>query len=632
MRSSPSGLLSDYKTGIKEIMRRKAMKQISFRNTNITGGFWKSRQEAVSKVSVYNILKRFTETGRFDAMDCKWKEGEPNEPHIFWDSDIAKWIESVAYIIEKEPHPDLEKIVDEVADKMEQNRMEDGYFNCCYIVKKPDERWTDRTDHELYCAGHLTEAAVAYYKATGKRKLLDVMEKYLDYIYDVFVTEKSASFITPGHEEIELALIKLYDLTGNEKYLDMCRFFIDNRGASDEQEYNGVAHKYSQSHLPVREQTTAEGHSVRAAYLYSGMADLAKKTGDKELFKAAETIFDDIVNRKMYITGGIGSTARGEAFTIPYDLPNLTAYSESCAALALAWFAGRMTLLDMDSKYADTVERVLYNNGLSSISLDGKSFFYVNPLEIRTELLERNTSQCDTHENLPITQRKEVFDCSCCPPNITRFIASVADFLYTADENTVYVHQYMNSETKTDEFSVSQKTGYPNDGRIEITSENINRIALRIPSWCRNYTATLNGKTADVEMIKGYAYIDLDGKENKIVLDFDIQPFVVYPSSNVRDCIGRAAVQRGPVVYCAEGVDNDFSVMTFRLSAEPDFKTEYSEQFGAYMIKANGTVPVISEKLYSFEPEKRVNAEIQLIPYYAFANRGETDMEVYLLY
>ena len=607
------------------------MDAVSFRNTDITGGFWKKKQEIIGNVSIYNILKRFTETGRFGAMDCKWKIGEPNEPHIFWDSDIAKWIESVSYIIEKEPHSELEKIIDDVADKMEKNRLENGYFNCCYIAKNPDKRWTDRTDHELYCAGHLIEAAVAYYRATGKRKLLDIMEKYTDYIYKVFVEDKSAEFVTPGHEEIELALVKLYDLTGKEKYLDLCRFFIDSRGVTDEREYNGVGHKYSQSHLPVREQTTAEGHSVRAAYLYSAMADLAKRINDKKLFSACETIFDDIINKKMYITGGIGSAARGEAFTVPYDLPNLTAYSESCAALALAWFAGRMTMLDCDSKYADTVERVLYNNGLSSVSLDGKSFFYVNPLEIRTELLERNTSQENTLENLPITQRREVFDCSCCPPNITRFIASVADFIYNVDENTVYVHQYINSETKTERFVIKQNTDYPNDGKIAVSVENAEIIALRIPYWCENFDIKLNGEKTDYEIKKGYAYIELKADKNEILLNLEIAPRIVYPSRKVRDCIGRAAVQRGPVVYCAEGVDNDFSVISFKLSSEPCFKTEFSEQFGTYVITVNGTVPIAGEKLYSFEPEKRMKAEIKLIPYFAFANRGETDMEVYLL-
>lgn len=607
------------------------MERISFVNTEITGGFWKRKQQINSEVSIYNIYKRFAETGRFSALECNWKKGEPYEPHIFWDSDAAKWIESVAYVIEKKSRPDLEQLVDELVDAIERNQQEDGYFNCCYLSKHPEKRWTVRVDHELYCAGHLTEAAVAYYHATKKRKFLDIMERYMAHIEKVFVLDKSASFVTPGHEEIELALMKLYDVTNNEKYLNLCRFFIDNRGVTDEEEYNGVAHKYSQSHLPVREQTTAEGHSVRAAYLYSGMADLAKKTGDEQLFNACKQIFDDIACKKMYITGGIGSSARGEAFTLAYDLPNLTAYSESCAALALAWFAGRMTLLEADSEYADVVERVLYNNGLSSVSLDGKSFFYVNPLEIRTELLERNTSQCNTHENLPITQRKEVFDCSCCPPNITRFIASVADFLYTNDGDTVFVHQYMDSETKTENFSVSQKTDYPNDGRIEIHTKNIRQLALRIPNWCKKYSILCNGAKPDFEIKKGYAYIVLDENENDVVLDLSVEPFFVYPSSNISDCTGKVAVQRGPVVYCAEGVDNDFKLMTFRFSDKTAFETQFDEMFGTFTITAAGTIPVISDELYAFAAEKRMDTKVKMIPYFAFANRDETDMEVYLL-
>ena len=411
------------------------MEQISFRNTDITGGFWKKRTDINSTVSVWNVMKRFKETGRFDALSCNWKEGESNEPHIFWDSDVAKWIESVAYILEKNNLPELENFTDEIISDIAENQLEDGYYNCCYITKHLEKRWTDRTDHELYCLGHYIEAAVAYSKATGKDMLLDVVEKYLAYVYDVFVVKKEASFVTPGHEEIELALIKLYDHTGNEKYLEMCSFFVDSRGCTDEPEYNGVAHKYSQSHLPVRLQFTAEGHSVRACYLYCAMADLARKTEDKELINACEKIFHDIITSKMYITGGIGSAGRGEAFTVPYDLPNLTAYSESCAALSLAWFAQRMLLIDADSRYSDTIERILYNNGLSSVSLDGKSFFYVNPLEIRTELLERNTSQENTHEWLPITERKEVFDCSCCPPNINRMLARIADLICFDDND-----------------------------------------------------------------------------------------------------------------------------------------------------------------------------------------------------
>lgn len=605
---------------------------VSFSNTDLTDGFWKRRADINSSVSVYNVMKRFQETGRFDALKCQWKNGDPNEPHIFWDSDIAKWIESVAFILEKESHPDLEKVADDAIDMMAQNQLEDGYYNCCYISKHLEKRWTDRTDHELYCLGHLTEAAVAYYKATGKRKLLDMVEKYMNYVYDVFVVRKEAAFTTPGHEEIELALIKLYDLTSNNKYLEMCKFFINNRGVADEREYNGVAHEYSQSHLPVREQFTAEGHSVRACYLYCAMADISRKTGDKELLNACEKIFDDIISRKMYITGGIGSAGRGEAFTVPYDLPNLTAYSESCAALALAWFAHRMLLLDADSKYSDTVERVLYNNGLSSVSLDGRAFFYVNPLEIRTELLERNTSQCNTHENLPITQRKEVFDCSCCPPNVTRFIASVADFIYTCDSDTVYVHQYIASDTEFNNISICQKTSYPDDGVIVINTKNVRKIAVRIPSWTKTYAIRLNGETVNAEIVKGYAYVELKNNTNEITITFDMSPRLVFPNARIRDCMGKVAVMRGPMVYCAEGVDNDFDIMSAVVHSDAQFKCIYSDLFGTYVIETDCEIPVSFSELYSFDVPHYKRTVLKLIPYFGFADRGETDMEVYFLY
>ncbi len=607
------------------------MEIISFRETKINDGFWKKKVDTVSHVSIYNVLKRFTETGRFDALACKWKPGDINEPHIFWDSDIAKWIESVAYILESEDHPELEKAADSAIEVISNSQQNDGYYNCCYISKHIEKRWTDRTDHELYCAGHLTEAAVAYFKATGKRRLLDVMEKYLDHIYNIFVVEKSASFVTPGHEEIELALIKIYDLTKNEKYLDLCKFFINNRGSTDESEYNGVAHEYSQSHLPVRKQTTAQGHSVRACYLYIAMADLALKTDDKELFEACQKIFDDIILRKMYITGGIGSTGKGEAFTIPFDLPNLTAYSESCAALALAWFSQRMLLHETDAKYSDTVERILYNNGLSSVSLDGKAFFYVNPLEIRTELLERNTSQFNKHENLPITQRKEVFDCSCCPPNITRFIASVADFLYTRNDDTLFVHQYMASETKVDNIEILQKTAYPNDGKIEISVKNINNVAVRIPGWCKAYSVSLNGNKIDAKTEKGYVYLHLTEGKNVILLDFDIEPRIVYPNSRIRDCAGKVAVMKGPIVYCAEGVDNDFSLVAFRVDADSRIECDFSDIFGTYTLSVRGKIPQPTEQLYSFDADTHLTQVLKMIPYFAFANRGQTDMEVYFL-
>lgn len=609
------------------------MNKVDFTSVNLTEGFWKNKINMVSDISVYAVLERFTETGRFDALKCKWKTGDPNEPHIFWDSDIAKWIESVAYVLENAKHDELEKTADAAIDAIADSQLDDGYYNCCYITKHPDRRWTDRTDHELYCAGHLIEAAVAYYNATGKKKLLDVMEKYLEHIYNVFVVDKSATFTTPGHEEIELALVKLFTLTGKSKYLDLCKFFIDNRGKTDEQEYNGVAHKYSQSHLPVREQFTAEGHSVRACYLYTAMADLARITDDDELLIACKRIFDDIIFKKMYITGGIGSSGRGEAFTIDYDLPNLTAYSESCAALALAWFAQRMTLIEADSKYADTIERILYNNGLSSISLDGKAFFYVNPLEIRTELIERNSSQCNTHENLPITQRKEVFDCSCCPPNITRFISSIADFLYAYDDDgTVFVNQYMASDAEFDNITISQKTLYPNDGKIVISVENVRTLAVRIPYWCADYSITLNRNNIDVKPVYGYVYLELTDGKNIIELNFDMSPRFVYPNSQIRDCSGKIAVMKGPFVYCAEEVDNKFNIMSFRIDRNTPIETQYSDLFGTYTLTVKGKIPSVSELLYSFDEELYMPAELKMIPYFAFANRRQSDMEIYFLH
>lgn len=607
------------------------MEKISFDCIDIKNGFWADRLKTVSEVSVYNVYKRFKETGRFDALACSWKEGEPNEPHIFWDSDIAKWIESVAFIVAKKRNEELEAVADSAIDVIAQNQLEDGYYNCCYITKHLEKRWTDRTDHELYCLGHYIEAAVAYYNATGKDKLLTVVKKYIDYVIKVFVEEKSAGFVTPGHEEIELALIKLYNLTKDEKYLDLCRFFIDNRGVREEEVYRGLSAKYNQSHLPVREQKTAEGHSVRAGYLYMAMAELGYIDSDNELLDACREIFDDIVNKKMYITGGIGSSERGEAFTLPYDLPNLTAYSESCAALALAWFAQRMMLSDIDSKYADTIERIIYNNGLSSFSLDGKSFFYVNPLEIRTSLLNRNTSHVDTKEHLPITERKEVFWCSCCPPNITRFIASIGDFIYTKNEDTLFVHQFISSKMSSNGISCDIETTFPNDGTVKLSVSGVKNVAIRIPFWCKEYSLSLNGKDVEPVIKNGYAYIEnIDSAEIILKLKIDVRK--VYPHSAIEDDAQMLAIMRGPVVYCAEAVDNNFNLKGFRFDSTDAFTTEFNSLTGTYDVIATGTIVKNDGALYSFEKPERLNAELKMIPYFAFANRGESDLEVFFLY
>lgn len=455
----------------------KTYRKVSFSNVDINMGFWQKRQQVNRDTTIYAIRDRFLDTGRFEAIRCQWREGMEKKPHIFWDSDIAKWMESVAYLVEKQPMPELEALVEETIDCFERQQDFQGYVNSFFTGVAPSKRWKNRWDHELYCAGHLMEAAVAWYHATGKDRFLKVMCRYADYIDRVFRQEKSADFLTPGHEEIELALVKLYHATGEKKYLDLSQWFIDQRG-NNEMDFNPDAsaeiRAYSQSHLPCAQQMTAEGHSVRAGYLYSAMADIAYECDDKALQKACETLFENIVKRRMYITGGVGSSHRGEAFTIDYDLPNETAYTETCAAISMAFFANRMLLLDPDAKYADLVELEMYNGFLAGLSLDGKCFFYTNPLEIQ---LSRHAAQ-DTRtecarDYLPITQRVEVFDCSCCPPNVTRFLASLGDYVYTESDDCIYLHQYLGNSAHIGGAKIQITTEYPREGIIHIQAEGL---------------------------------------------------------------------------------------------------------------------------------------------------------------
>lgn len=612
---------------------------VTFEKVNITGGFWEQKQKLVRDVSIRNVYKRFCETNRFNSLNFDWKEGDgTDKPHIFWDSDIAKWLESAAYLIQKAPDSELEKIVDDTVDLIGERQMEDGYFNIYFQMFDLEHRFTYRTDHELYCAGHLIEAAVAYYNATGKDKFLKIMCKYVDLIERVFMIEKTSAFTTPGHEEIELALVKLYHVTGDKRHLDLSKFFIDMRGNKEgnDKEYDWAKTYYSQSHLPCREQTTAEGHSVRAVYLYCGMIDIAREYGDTELEKACVTIFDNIINKRMYITGGIGSASHGEMFTVDYDLPNKAAYSESCAALGLALFARRMTEISCDSKYADVIERVIYNGFLSSISLDGKSFFYENPLEVDLYLHEKNRKLGFGH--FPPPHRFEVFGCSCCPPNITRFIASIGDMLYTHSDDTIMLHQYMTSETCFDMngsgTTLTQVTDYPYNGVISVkyTGKDGVKLGFRIPSWCENFTMTVNGVPAEYTICSGYAYIKANSGD-EIVLSLSIETYLVEANTKVQNNNGRCAVMRGPVVFCAEGTDNGTNLHNIRLDMDAEFKVGFDSDMGvmtlttddAYVKETSCDAPLYSKMINSYDTKT-----LKLIPYYAFANRGDSDMLVWL--
>lgn len=618
------------------------IKSISFMDISINGGFWRERQKIVAETTIYSIWERFKETGRFGALNFIWKEGEPNRPHLFWDSDIAKWVESAACVIAKGQDDVLEKAIDDIVESIEKHQDKSGYFNSYFLVVEPDQIWKKRTEHELYCAGHLIEAAVAYYKATGKDKFLNLMRKYADHIEKVFKIDNSAVFMTCGHEEIELALVRLYHCTGEIRYLELSKFFIDNRGRDPKEQYYSWANApYAQYHLPVREQRTAEGHAVRASYLYCGMADIALEYGDKELLNACREIFENIVRRRMYVTGGIGSSPVGEAFTIDYDLPNLTAYTESCAAIGFAFFARRMLNFYVDSIYTDNIERVLYNGFLSSISLDGKSFFYENPLEIHPELINSDVSVNEGKRKFLAIQRKEVFDCSCCPPNITRFIASIGDFLYTYDEKTLYVHHYMSSKTETKingiYTEITQQTNYPIEGNISfnINGNSIGCIAFRIPYWCDNFSLSVNGKKSVFLLQNGYAYLEL-AKQGIMTVDiiFNMKIQLIEASPMVQENSGRVALQRGPVIYCLEAMDNGNLLRDVRVDKDAQFELVKDEYFGIPVIKTTGYRRKIEEfeyNLYKPLEEEFEKVDLKFVPYFAFANRGVSEMIVWVL-
>ena len=599
-----------------------------YSKTKITGGFWQKKQEMLRKTTVWAVYDRFKETGRFDAFRCDWKEGMPNKPHIFWDSDVAKWIEGAAYITRQKKDAKLEKIVDEVVDLIVKNQEPCGYFNTYYQTQEPENIFTNRDNHELYCAGHLIEAAVAYYEATGKRKFLDAMCCYADYIEKRFKIDRDTGFRTPGHEEIELALVKLYDCTGEKRYLELALFFLNERGVQNDSGDKLTNCFANQSHAPVREQKEAVGHAVRAGYLYCAMADVALRTGDKELKAACERIFDNIVNKKMYITGGVGSSAACEAYTVDYDLPNVISYTETCAAISVALFAMRMLKFDADSKYSDAIERIIYNGFLSSVSLDGKAFFYENPLEIIPYMHTRDRDVSHVSIHLPRQERSEVFLCSCCPPNIVRFIPSIANMLYTYDDDTVFVHQFMQSTTQIDRngesFVIEQKTSYPQNGKVKITVKGADtRLAVRIPFWC---------DSDEYQTVKGYQYFDVkDGQSIELDFKMKVQLVEARPEA-VFDC-GRYAVMRGPVVYCMEAIDNTEYLRDIRIDSHARFRTGKNAELGvptltvkAYCRNANENAPLYSPKHDSFRVFDAV-----LIPYYAFANRGASAMQVWHL-
>lgn len=568
---------------------------------------------------------------------------------VFQDSDLYKWIEAVAYNLAQRPDPELESLADFAVDLICAAQQEDGYLDCYYIINGRDRIFTNLRDHhELYCFGHLAEAAVAYDQATGKEKLLKAAMNFADYIDRFFGPGLGKSKGYPGHEIAEMALARLYEATGEERYLRLGRFFIDQRGTRpyyfDEEHPEAVKkgkeeelrYMYHQAHLPVRQQKEAVGHAVRAVYLYSGMADMARLTGDSSLYEACERVWHSMVHEKMYITGGIGATHLGEAFSFPYDLPNDTAYAETCASVGLVFFAARMLRLCPDGKYADVMERALYNGILSGMSLDGKSFFYVNPLEVAPEACRKDERKAHVK---PV--RPKWFGCACCPPNLARLLSSLGSYAYTEREDTLFIHLYLggilHKRVKGQEVEVIIESGFPWKGAVRIQVKGAVEpftLALRIPKWGRDYRME-GGKLLHKQEKNGYLYVtgDFSG-ENSLRLDFPMEARLVAASPLVRQDIGRAAVMAGPLVYCLEEADNGKNLHLLSIPEDASFQAE-DFQIAGVCVKSLTTegfrqIPEEKEGLYhTLHRTRREPVKLSFIPYFAWANRGENEMQVW---
>jgi len=573
---------------------------------------------------------------------------------VFQDSDVAKWLEAVAYLLEEKRDSELEALADDVIELLGRAQQPDGYLNTYYTVKEPGKRWTNlRDNHELYCAGHLIEAAVAYFQATGKRRFLDIMCKYADYIGTVFGRGEGQIPGYDGHQEIELALLKLYEATGNENYLKLSQYFIDQRGQQphyfdQEKEARGETkpfwydggYRYHQAHIPVREQKQAVGHAVRALYMYTAMAGLAAKTGDESLKQACQTLWENVTKRQMYITGGVGSSAFGESFTFDFDLPNDTVYAETCASIALVFWARRMLELEMDGKYADVMERALYNGTISGMDLDGKRFFYVNPLEVWPKACERH----DKRHVKPV--RQKWFSCACCPPNLARLIASIGHYIYSQTSDALFVHLYVGSNIQTEiggrSVEIVQETNYPWDGtvRLTVSAESAQEftLGLRIPGWCRGAEVTINGENVDIAPLtkKGYAYIRRVWRQgDEMVLDFSMPVERIKAHPQVRANAGKVALQRGPIVYCLEEVDNGPNLANLFLPRDAQLEAHFEPDLLEGVVVITGTAERMDESAWNDELYRPIEPRtyqvpFRAIPYYAWCNRGEGEMTVWV--
>lgn len=660
--------------------------QTNSQKLEITSPFWKNwRNKIVKEVIPYQwqvinderkiVTPRDPGNAPGQEQDKQWSHAIQNLEiaagrkkgqfwnFVFQDSDVYKWLEEAAFALTYTNDKKLRKICDWVIDLLGDVQQKDGYLMSPYIIKstifKNRKRFTQiHQSHEMYCMGHYIEAAVAYYTATGNKKALTIAEKMANCLCDNFGPEKNKIHGSDGHAEIELALAKLYDVTQNKKYLKLAKYLIDIRGVDPhfyEKQNNKIGDgstdifpnmrvltsQYTQSDKPLIEQETAEGHCVRVCYLLTGAAHVARLTNDKKLISTVKKLWNNIINKRMYITGSVGSTAIGEAFTTDYDLPNDVTYSESCASVALTILADQMMKLNLKGEYGDIIEKELFNSGISGIALDGKHFYYVNPLEADPITCNRNPSKFHV-----LLERAEWFTCACCPSNIARYIAGVHRFIYTTleEERIICAHQYIaNKATLFDGIKVEQISNFPWDGDVKF---NINipksskpiKFAIRIPSWSINkYSIKLNGKVIKPSLVDNIAYIPMKAGIHKIELVFDMSIKFMRSNSRVRCDIGKVCVMRGPVVFAAEGKDNLTPLWNYRINhkdaakAKASYKKDLLEGVVTITLPAEFRIVDKTHQLYLTADKGYTTkkATLKLIPYFAWANRGPNQMLVW---
>jgi DUF1680 family protein len=624
---------------------------VDFTSVKMEGPFWRERLDTVLGKTIASQHKKLVEMNMIEALKCIQPPPPltiPRRPNgfttqIFWDSDIGKWVEAASYALGHGRDADIEAKIDEIVDLYEKVQLPDGYLNTWYIGREIENRWTNlRDNHELYNCGHLLEGAIAYFQATGRRKFLDIMERYLDHIATVFGPGPGQKRGYPGHEEIEIPLVKLYRLTGNKKWLDLVTYFINERGqqphyfdieavarGDDPKKYGQGTYEYSQSHIPVRDQTKVVGHAVRAFYLYTAMADLAAEIDDEGLKTACVTLWNDVMSKRMYVTAGFGPAAHNEGFTTDYDLPNDTAYAETCATVAMVFWAQRMLNLDLDSKYGDAMELGLFNSGLSGLSQEGTHYFYENKLE-----------SDGTHK------RWAWHNCPCCTMNVSRLVASIGGYFYSTGKDLIAIHLYGGNSATIDlggtSVAIKEESNFPWSGAVAISvnpsQTKTFTVKLRIPGWTKDPSVKINGQAVDIgkNSEKGYLTVTREWKAgDTVTMDLPMPVQRIYAHPRVRMDVGRVALSRGPLVYCIEQHDNgDTPVTELRLPRDAEVSAEARDLLGGItVLTAKGVALKEGDwngSLYRAAAPAEAPATLTAIPYYIWNNRGPNRMQVWI--